>query len=261
MLKAYFDEGENDKVFLIGGWLADIAEWENFSQAWTTGLKVAPSIEYFKNNEAMGLKEQFAGWTDQQRDEKLLALARIVADHELIGFVCGVGLVTFKNLFSGSILPRKTLRSIIKYTEPYHFACQGVIAVTLGYQVLEAKNLSDPVDFVFDKGVRFLDDCVANYPRLKDVLPPAASAIAGTVDSGNDRNTPALQAADLLVGQALLSLRIGRNTSSVDILTARKINRFPCSPSNLPTIPKAVERLNKIWSTRRPREGKGNRAK
>jgi hypothetical protein len=261
MLKAYFDEGEDEKVFLIGGWLADIAEWDKFSQAWTNELKVAPSIEYFKNNEAMGLKEQFAGWTEPQRNEKLLALARRVANHELTGFVGGVGLATFKNLFGGSILPKKTLRSIIKYTEPYHFACQGVVAVTLGYQVLEAKNLSDRVDFVFDEGVKFLDDCVANYPRLKNVLPPKASTIAGTIDSGNDRKIPALQAADLLVGQALMSLRIGRNTSSVDVLLARKITQFSCTPPNLPTIPKAVERLNKIWSTRRPRKGKGSLAK
>jgi hypothetical protein len=256
MLKAYFDEGNDDKVFLMGGWLADVAEWERFSQAWTTELKASPSIEYFKNNEAMGLKDQFAGWAEKCRDEKVLAFARIIAGHELVGFVGGVGFAKFKNLFGGSILPKKTLRSIVKYTEPYHFACLGVISVTLGYQVLEAKNRSDQVDFIFDEGVRFLDDCVANYPRLKSVLPPEAGAIAGAVNSENDRRTPELQAADMLVGQALLNLRIGRNTGPLDVLTTRKINQFDCLPSNLASIPKSMARMNDIWSTKQPSQAK-----
>jgi|SRR5579862_3423330 len=254
MLRAYFDEGNDAKVFLMGGWLSDVAEWERFSKEWATELEAAPSIEYFKNNEAMGLKGQFAGWTEECRDEKLLAFAQIIAKHELVGFVGGVGLAKFTTLFGGSILPKKTLRSIIKYTEPYHFACQCVISVTLGYQVLEAKNLSEQVNFIFDAGVRFLDDCVANYPRLKSVLPPEATAIAGTVGSGNDRCTPALQAADMLVGQALLNLRSGENNSSVGVLMSRKINQFDCLKSNLASIPKSIDRVNAAWSTKRRRQ-------
>jgi hypothetical protein len=250
MLRAYFDEGNDDKVFLIGGWLSNVAEWEQFSQEWATELKAAPSIEYFKNNEAMGFKGQFAGWTEESRDKKLLAFARIIAKHELVGFVVGVGLAKFTTLFGGSILPKKTLRSIIKYTEPYHFACQGAISVTLGYQVLKANNLSEQVDFIFDEGVRFLDDCVANYPKLKSALPLEGAAIAGSVGSGNDRCTPALQAADMLVGQALLNLRSETNNKCVEVLTARKIYQFDCLKANLASIPKAIERVNVAWSNK-----------
>jgi hypothetical protein len=253
MLRAYFDEGNDAKVFLMGGWLSDVAEWEQFSEEWATELKAAPSIEYFKNNEAMGLKGQFAEWTEECRYQKLLAFARIIAKHELVGFVGGVGLAKFTTLFGGSILPKKTLRSILRYTEPYHFACQCVISMTLGYQVLEAKNLSERVDFIFDEGVRFLDDCAANYPKLKSVFPPEAAAIAGTVGSENDRCTPALQAADLLVGQALLNLRSERDNSCIEILTARKINQFDCLKPNLASIPKAVHRVNVAWDAKRRR--------
>jgi hypothetical protein len=250
VLRAYFDEGSDDKVFLMGGWLADVEEWERFAKAWVAELKVTPSIEYFKNNEAMGLKDQFKGWTAGSRDEKLLSLARVIVRHEMVGFIGGVGLDRIKNLFSGSILPRKTLRSIVKYTEPYHFACSSVISVILGYQVLEAKNLTDEVDFIFDEGVRFLDDCIANYPRLKSVLPAEARALAGAVASQNDRLTPALQAADMLIGQALSTLRTGNNTGSVDILKAKKINQFDCLTPSLASIPKSLERMNKVWATK-----------
>ena len=56
MIEAYFDEGNDAKIFLMGGWLSGVAEWKQFSEEWATELKAAPSIEYFKNNEAMGLK-------------------------------------------------------------------------------------------------------------------------------------------------------------------------------------------------------------
>jgi hypothetical protein len=248
MPTGYFDEGSDHRVFLIGGWLADAAEWEKFSEAWTSELTATPSIKYFKNNDAMGLKGEFKGWTEQNRDEKLLSLARIIVRHDLTGLVGGVGLDKVENLFSGSTLPRKTLRSIIKRTEPYHFACMGVIAVTLGYQVEEAKNLTDQVDFIFDEGVKYLDDCVESYPRLKSVLPAKAGAIAGTVGSANDRTTPALQAADMLVGQALLTMRTGKDSACVDILVAKKIRQFNCLRVPPASIPKTMERMNKVWA-------------
>jgi hypothetical protein len=247
-LTAYFDEGNDERVYLIGGWLGSATTWEQFSEAWRNELQAAPSIEYFKNNDAMGLKNQFANWTQDSRDEKLLAFARIIANHELVGLVGGVGLASFNSLFAGSIVPKKKLRSIVKFTEPYHFACQCVISVTFGYQVKRAKNLTDQVNFIFDEGVRFLDDCVANYPKLIKVLPPEAAPLAGTVKSANDRLTPALQAADMLVGQALLSLRTGTNSKVVDVLTAKNIERFNCLETYPASIPKTIERLNVTWT-------------
>jgi len=262
MLTAYFDEGEDDKVFLIGGWLADDAVWETFSVAWTAQLKAAPSVEYFKNNDAMGLKNQFADWTEDSRDAKLFGLAEIIANHELVGLVGGVGLAQFKAMFAGSNVPLKQRRSIVKFTDPYHIACQCVLSVTLGYQIEKAKNLVDKVNFIFDDGVPFLADCVANYPKMLKIMPQAAQAIAGTVHSKNDRQVPALQAADLLVGQALLSLRTRSNSKAVDILKARNVERFPCVAPPLGSIIKSMERLNKVWAVKQREiaKRKGERA-
>jgi hypothetical protein len=242
MFTAYFDEGNDDKVYLIGGWLGDDGVWENFSQAWNLELSAVPSIKYFKNNEAMGDKEQFAGWTEQSRDEKLLALAEIIAQHELVGLVGGVGIAKFNSLFAGSKVPKKVRRSIVKLTEPYHLACHC--------EIVKAKNSMDRVNFIFDEGVRFLDDCVENYPNMLSIMPLPAQGIAGTVDSKNDRLTPALQAADMLVGQALLTLRTGSDSKVVDVLKARKIEQFSCLTPHLTSIPKSMERLNEAWAAK-----------
>jgi hypothetical protein len=210
MFRAYFDETSDDvKAFLMAGWLADVTEWEKFSPAWTAELANAPAIQYLKHNEAIGLKGEFAGWSEAKRDEKLLSLAQVIARHDVTGIIGALSLPEFKTLFCESILPKTALRGIITFTEPYHFACQAIISGTLGIQTMEANNLTDQVDFVFDEGVKFLADSAEFFPQTLANLPPESHALMGTVSTANDKAVPELQAADLLAGQALKNHRDG----------------------------------------------------
>jgi hypothetical protein len=252
MLKAFFDEtSDNTQDFLMAGWLARFDEWESFSTAWDKELKFSPSIERFNHNDAMGKKCQFEGWSDEDRDSKMMALAGIIARHNLTGLVGKISIPQLDALFSHSVAPRRQLRSIVKFTEPYHHACQCVVAVTLGYQVLKAKNLVDPVDFIFDEGVRYLDDIIGNYPRLKAVLPAEAQKIAGTIVPGNDKQIVALQAADFLAGQELLELRIKTKPKPLALIDDSRINKFSCHGEALKTIPGSISKLNIVWATKR----------
>lgn len=251
MFKAYFDEGSDDvRIFIMGGWLAPFDEWEQFSDAWARELKCEPSIEYFNHNDAMGLKCQFAGWTPEDRDKKVETLARIIAKYDLTGFVGGIGLHKLKQLFGHSVLPKKTLRNFVTFTEPYHFGCLCVISQILGYQVNAIKNLIDQVDFIFDDGVRFFHDCAAIYPKFKDMIPPEWKAIAGTMVPLDDKNVVALQAADMLVGQALLNLRTAESSAALEILVAKRIFQFNCLAAPPESIPKAISKMNVMWATR-----------
>jgi hypothetical protein len=248
--KAFFDEAsDGNRVFLIAGWLGNCAEWENFSDTWENELGREPSIKYFKHNEAIGLKGQFFEWAEKDRDEKLLSLARVVVAHQITGFIGGVALARFRSFFSNSIMPRRKLRSIVTFTEPYHFCCNGIIAQTLGHQVEVEGNATDRVSFTFDEGVPFLKDCISNYPALKKVLPQKAHAIAGAIASGNDKKMAPLQAADLLVGQALLNIRTKTKPAALDVMRTRKIFMFNCLPHDPGIIPRAVSLLNVVWST------------
>jgi hypothetical protein len=251
MMRAFFDEAsDNTDDFLMGGWLASFEEWEKFSEVWATELKFPPSISYFNHNEALGRKGEFKGWSESARDDKMLALAGVIARHNLIGLVGGIKIPQLASLFGSSVIPRRKLRSIIKFTEPYHHVCQCVVAVTLGYQVLEAKNLTDHVDFIFDEGVSYLADIIGNYPRLKAILPSEAKAIAGTIVSGNDKQIVALQAADFLVGQKLLQLRIEKKPKPLVVFDDGRIKEFPCYAKPLETIPQSISKLNVVWSTK-----------
>jgi Protein of unknown function (DUF3800) len=248
---AFFDEASDDnRVFLMAGWLGSSTEWEKFSDAWESELGREPGIKYFKHNEAVGLKDQFADWLEKDRDEKLLSLARIVVAHQITGFIGGVALPRFRSFFSHSVMSRRTLRSIVTFTEPYHFCCNGVIAQTLGHQVEMERNITDPVGFIFDEGVPFLKDCISNYPALKKVLPQKTKAIAGTIVPGNDKKMAPLQAADMLAGQALLNIRTKTKPAALDVMRARRIFMFNCLPPDPQSIPKAVNLLNVVWSTK-----------
>jgi len=238
-------------MFLMGAWKARADEWEQFSDAWDRELRSGKSIAYFKNHEAMGLDKEFRGWKEEDRDAKVLAMANVISKYELTGFVGGVHLPNFNSIFEGSIVPRKTLRSIVTFTEPYHWACNCVISGILGYQLEIEKNSTEQMDFVFDDGVTALDDCIANYPKLLGVLPPKVKAIAGTIIPGNDKTIVALQAADLLAGQMLQEIREnGVRHPPIELMRKKRhIMTFNCLQSR-PDI-KNLSLINVAWATKK----------
>jgi hypothetical protein len=71
VLQAHVDDSGNEpqsRVFVVAGFLASSVQWAAFSDEWEKTIHRAPKLDYFKNNEAMGLKKQFdkaLGWTSE----------------------------------------------------------------------------------------------------------------------------------------------------------------------------------------------------
>ena len=61
----------------------------DLADAWQELLKKEPSLEYVKGFEAFNLQDQFDGWTEQARDQRLLEFVALIAKHtpEGIAFV------------------------------------------------------------------------------------------------------------------------------------------------------------------------------
>jgi hypothetical protein len=62
--------------YLLAGWVATIAEWENFDKDWAAALNAPPKVDYSKHNAAIARKKAFAGLTE---DEGELASVRLWA--------------------------------------------------------------------------------------------------------------------------------------------------------------------------------------
>jgi hypothetical protein len=86
-IKAFFDDsgshgGRNaPKVCVVAGPVARVNRWRGFYKAWQRALRASPSIGYFKMNEAVNLKGEFAaakGWTDDVVHKKVRVLTQVL---------------------------------------------------------------------------------------------------------------------------------------------------------------------------------------
>jgi len=59
----------------MAGLLSDSENWAQFSDDWSACLQSGPRrLDYFKMKEAAGCGGQFYGWSEPERDRKLLSL-------------------------------------------------------------------------------------------------------------------------------------------------------------------------------------------
>ena len=77
VLQAYVDESgsENEHPALImSGYIASAEKWAAFSDEWDSALRMKPSLESFKMNDAVRLRGHFRHWDPKVRDERLRLL-------------------------------------------------------------------------------------------------------------------------------------------------------------------------------------------
>jgi hypothetical protein len=91
-LRAFTDDSGSevgDRRLFMAGYLNRAELWALFADAWDEELKASPSIDYLKMAEAQNLRDQFDwrnGWTEEKRDEKLRALARVIRHFNPMSF-------------------------------------------------------------------------------------------------------------------------------------------------------------------------------
>jgi hypothetical protein len=110
-IRVYLDESEGETAYLAAGWACRSERWDAISDAWQSALDAAPSVPYFKINEAMGLKGPFTGWDVTVRDEKVATMVKSIPhDEGLFGHGCYVDPSDFE-------IVRHELRRV--YRSPY----------------------------------------------------------------------------------------------------------------------------------------------
>src|SRR5713101_2268540 len=82
MLQVWFDDSGKGQLpaFVLAGYFGLVPGWRDFADKWQTLLEKQPKLKYIKAYEAFGLHTQFRGWSEKERDERLLEFVRLIAE-------------------------------------------------------------------------------------------------------------------------------------------------------------------------------------
>ena len=207
VLQAYIDDSGSDPrslAFVLAGFVASPTQWAAFSDEWEKTLHQPPRLEYFKNNEAMALKEQFdksRGWTEQSRNDRLVALAHVIRKHIPERFSVALRNEDYYRYMEG-IPVRKRMKTL---ENPYFMLFHEFMLIVASVHSIGPKVV--PCEFVFDDQGKIGERAAAWWPTFSNSLRTAAKFdfspyfAAAPAMFKRDTEVLPLQAADLFAGQ------------------------------------------------------------
>jgi hypothetical protein len=182
MLQAFFDEtGTNpntDTALVFGGFLGQADQWPLVSEAWNECLGSDPAIPHFSHRNC-------------RNEKKLLDLATVISRFPLIGFCV---YIRHKSIAARDA---SSMRGVAG-TRPYDWVFRATIETVLEH--IGAFHPSEKVDFTFDNRTE-LKVCIPYFYERKNDALISCYRHAGQCEPGDDKNSPALQMADLLAGE------------------------------------------------------------
>ena len=149
MLQAYVDDSvkhvdQNGKrerhVLFLAGYVQSAEKWAAFSHDWAEELARHPKIEYLHMVEAAGLRGEFHGVTEDERNRRLTRFAEIVSRSKPWSFDVAIDIKEYHEIMVDSVM--------YPWQSPYLVAYIGVVMLVSG--LLERANHSSSVDFYFD---------------------------------------------------------------------------------------------------------------
>jgi hypothetical protein len=192
MLQAFIDDSASesgDKRLFLAGYVNTAERWALFSDAWDRELRSHPAINHFHMVEAWNLSGEFRGWSEEERNKKLLKLAALVGAYRPWSIECSVSRDEYWNI----------IRPVAPYGlgNPYLACFQGVIFSLA--RLHHSMGASVPVDFIFDEQGALGADAVLFWEHMKTIpLPDGAVVLGSTPIFRDDKKILPLQAADFL---------------------------------------------------------------
>jgi hypothetical protein len=196
MLKAYIDDSRmrQPPFYVLGGWFAPVSVWMKFSDAWRDALWMKPRIEYFKYSEAVNFTDQFHGFSEQSRNEKVRLLVSLIEDYELEGIVSIIPHYLFYPMFG--------THQDSWVRNPYFFSFYGLVARLTAW--LSQTNSSEKIEFIFDyqPGGNSMQEAQKGWEDFRNHAPPQFLRYVQSHPPSflDDKDVVALQAADLSAG-------------------------------------------------------------
>lgn len=219
-VRAFIDDsgsGGDSRFFVLGGFMANFETWERFSDDWDATLSTAPAIAYFKMAEANSLNQQFEGWSDNERNEKVNALIDVIDRHGLFQGTCAIEASDY------NAVVKPVLGNVLngEYDDPYLYLFMGIVShfaamehrweyaqrdvppsrIVIFDETAHTGQPPQPVDFVFDEGKRLTDRAARSLYETSLKNLNVFSDRLGSVDFRDDKKFVPLQAADLAAWQ------------------------------------------------------------
>jgi hypothetical protein len=139
--------------------------------------------------EAQNLRDQFQGWSEADRDEKMHGLARVVRHFAPFSFQFSIDRTRYYELVK-PVSPRG-------FGNPHFIASFGIISGLVRFA--SEHKLKTPIDFIFDEQDGVDADIGLFFEYMTKQLPRAARRlITHTPIFRNDKDFSPLQAADML---------------------------------------------------------------
>ena len=145
--QACLDDSGKDTLapaFVLAGYVGRANDMMDLADRWEAFLDKEPALKYVKGYEAFGLNDQFLGWTEKERDRRLLPFVSLIAKY------CGKGIAFTINKKAFAMI--KDLKDDYGnyFTDPYRFAYPLSLSSLL---YLQEGLGGDAIDVVFDNNV------------------------------------------------------------------------------------------------------------
>jgi hypothetical protein len=195
MLQTCIDDSGSEPQspnFVLAGFLANVSQWERFTDLWESKLHENPRIEYLKMSEAMGLHEQFKDFNVRERDNKVLALAQLTHDH----IEARVDCVIARRHYDELIKPIAGRRH--RFIKDPYFLCFYALIMELNKFHLRIGIPSLHMRLVFDKHGKIGNRARRYWPQMKELVDPSRAALLGSEPHfRDDFDFNPLQASDM----------------------------------------------------------------
>ncbi len=187
----------SDRDFVMAGLIGRAEDWAQFSDEWSRCLDAFPTIGHFKMYDADHRTGEFTGFSDEMRDRKIEALARIVT---------GYG---FQSLYI-SVEIAGVVEHVGKHTisrgQPYFLAFNSFIGAACFE--LWSRGETEHFEVIFDENPKFGQRAKRWFPAVRNLMPnPMRSILPVEPLFKDDKDFVPLQAADMIAWFARRGIR------------------------------------------------------
>jgi len=190
MLQIWLDDSGRGQrpAFVLAGYFSSVDAWIEFSDEWKALLQKRPALRRLKAYEAFGLRGEFKGWKEADRDRRLLEFVPLIQRYSGRGIAFVVEQLGFERIVkSAASTPFRSPQTLA------HFLSLASILPI----VEQSFGSSERIDIVYDRDLVTRRDAERAYKELFTRAPNLAALLARKEPRfEDDEQFMPLQAAD-----------------------------------------------------------------